>query len=246
MTIDSKLIPIDVQEYLSKKASTGCGFPPCRGFCPDSQITGHLNVLEKKKFKYDQSEEDTIILQSCLDIACCSSMPWARNSSNPRQAFYPRAMGFLSLYHEQKTVYEAYLGQDIVWKLYSEMAEILHKISYWVPWHQVTTENRVPSERQLLKHVRDGDELNPIVGVAIAQSAADVDAKYRKGITTIWKVILDMCGIDMVPENVDEMGAGTSSTTRKISSGVVNATENLIQVCAFQIYINFIFITTFH
>jgi hypothetical protein len=39
MTMDSKLFPIDVQEYLSKKTSTGCGFPPCRGFCPDSQIT---------------------------------------------------------------------------------------------------------------------------------------------------------------------------------------------------------------
>ena len=237
--IDKNSLPAEVSEYLKKKTH-GCAFPPCRGMCPSSD-----ELERKKNIKFVLNETDVTVLEACLGIACCSSIPWACHHSNARQALQSRAMGFLSLYHEQDTIYKAYLGQDIVWDLYLKMVTILKQISSnWLPWHNVTEENRVSSDHQLLKGVRDGDELDPIVGVVIAQSAAEVDLKYRKGMATIWKVVQDMCGISMVPDSNDEMDTGTS--TRKISNAVCNATQDFFQVCAFQISINFIFITTFH
>jgi hypothetical protein len=215
--------------YLSTKTTFGCAFPPARGSCPPSVS----DIEQKKGVIVNISDKDTSILDSCLKIACCSSLPWARHYSNPKQAMYSRAVGFLSLYHENDAIYKGYLGQDIVWNLYSEMVTILDKISdSWLPWHDVTVDNRVSSENQLLKGVRDGNKLDPIVGVAIAQNAADVDTKYRKGIAAIWNIVQDMCGIDMIPDSDDEMGISASST-RKIGSVVCNATHEFFQVCVF-------------
>ncbi|KAF8811735.1 hypothetical protein BYT27DRAFT_7072950, partial [Phlegmacium glaucopus] len=171
--------------------SYGCAFPPCRGFCPSEHDSDRYKtkVKEIKKLK-DLTDADHSVLVSCLDIACCSVTSWACHKSNLKQASLSRAIGFLALHYEQDEIYKVYLGQDIVWEVYLKMVTILEQISQkWVPWHGVTEENGVSSGHQVVMGVRNGDHLDPIIGVAIAQSAADVDMKYRKGMTSIWKNI---------------------------------------------------------
>jgi hypothetical protein len=48
MAMELKLLLKDVQEFLLKKRTSGCGFPPCQGFCTDSVITGNVNNVDKK------------------------------------------------------------------------------------------------------------------------------------------------------------------------------------------------------
>jgi hypothetical protein len=149
-------------------------------------------------------------------------------SSNSKQFVPPLAMAFLTLHHDKTPIYQAYLEQDVVWELYLNMAQILESISYfWAPWHGVTEENR-SSGRQLLPAAREGHAMDSVVGAALAQNAADVDAKFQKGIQTIWKTILDIAGVPVSHED----DTGTSKTTIKLAPGVLDSTRLLFKVSA--------------
>ena len=207
--------------YLDKGSKKyGCILPPCRDYRPTTQD------LDKATFTL--SSEDASIVTACLEIAACSSLPWAHHHSNTSQAIPPLAISFLSLYHDKANIYGAYLGQDIVWDLYIQMAGILDDISHgWVPWHGITEVTRDSSSTQLAQANRGGHAISPIVGVAIAQSAAEVNLKFSKALSGIWKIVENTCGIPVEDSEVEE---GSSHSVRKYGGKVLKGVQDLVEV----------------
>jgi hypothetical protein len=227
-------LSLEDQEYISNPKRYGCAFPPCLEYRPALEDLSGLKGITIRPTK-----QDSDIIQSCLDIASSSTFSWAQQKSNLAQTAPGVAMDFLALYHNKKPIYQAYLGQDTIWDAYSKMAVILEEIShFWVPWHSINANSRVSSEHQWIQKTRDGKEVNAIVGVAVAQSAADVDMKYRKGIALIWKTIQDLCGVAVKPDHdsdsdSDDVQEGSSTMLKKIPRNVLKSTLDLFHVRVF-------------
>jgi len=211
------------EAYLNHSKRYGCVLPPSRQHCPTAE---GLPKLMEADIAIEPSPLHFSTIQSTLDIAACSALPWAMQSSNSKQSVPPLAMAFLALHHDKVNIYQAYLEQDVVWELYLKMAQILESI--WAPWHRVTEENRSSSGHQLLPAAREGHAMDSVVGAAVAQNAADVDAKYQKALQSIWKTVLDVAGVPVPGED----DTGKSKTTIKLAPGVLNATRQLFKVSA--------------
>ena len=92
--------------------------------------------------------------------------------------------------------------------------------------------------------------MDPLIGAAIVQSAADVDLKYQKGIASIWKTVQALCKISVKPDDDEEeedghdVGEGSSKTVTKLGSNVLEGAEAFFRVSVLPIFIKFIFITS--
>ena len=227
--LPSKGLSLEMQEYLGNNKRYGCVFPPCIDHLPAAKE----DLQELEDFSFELSNEEFSLMAATLQIAACSSHPWAYQNSNLTQVMPSVASTFLALYHNKELVYKQFLGQDLVWELYSKMTTILQDISHhWKPWHGITAANRVSSRDQHVPTTREGYTINPIVGVAITQSAAEVDMKYRKGIAAIWKIVQEMCSIQVPTddESDEEEDKEDGSQSRKLGTKVVQATEDYFQV----------------
>jgi hypothetical protein len=98
-------------EYLADSRKYGSILPPSCKHCPEA---GAVTKCVDKEITIRPSSHHFSTMQSALEIASNSALPWAMHMINARQFFPPLAMAFLALNHEKKEVYQAYLEQDVV------------------------------------------------------------------------------------------------------------------------------------
>ncbi|KAF8803067.1 hypothetical protein BYT27DRAFT_7214906 [Phlegmacium glaucopus] len=128
-------------------------------------------------------------------ILLSSHYPWsAQFSSTPHQHHIGVAISTMQL-HRDKGVYQQYLGEDIVWALFSKILGLLHKIApSFQPWHGVSQEeDRVRNQTQvILQQSLCKQSIGTLLGATMAQSTSAINERYRAGLKQITKVVEDI------------------------------------------------------
>ena len=121
-----------VQSHANPK-KYGCLFPPSSESMPD--IFDETFTFTKTEMPTDKEMDE---MKDCMDILLTSCNPWsAQYSSTPNQHHIPITILTMQL-NRDKSHYQRYLGEDIVWSLFVKILGLLQKIALsYEPWHGV-------------------------------------------------------------------------------------------------------------
>ncbi|KAF8809457.1 hypothetical protein BYT27DRAFT_7006728, partial [Phlegmacium glaucopus] len=134
-------------------------------------------------------------IQQCLQIHLSSHHPWyAQFSSTPHQHHLGVAISTMQL-HKDKHIYQYYLGEDIVWNLFSKILGLIEEFApSFKPWHGISSaEHRTPNSAQVILQKSLHDEtIGPLLGATMAQISAAINERYRVGLRQVSKAVQDM------------------------------------------------------
>ena len=190
----------------------GCATPPSHKALPP------FNTFS---FKNQELDEDQLqVIGECINILRSSHTSWALQSKSPlHQYCVSVAVSILELHTHQETIFQYYLGETMIWDLYTK---ILHKVQHFcphfVPWHGITEKNWSPNEDQMIltKTTRSSD-FGPVIGTGLATSSARINTRYQ-------------AGIQKIINTVYAMAAHEDGDTKYLSEGVDNALTQLVHV----------------
>ena len=189
-----RTLTLEQQEYyedIVNPKKYGCILPPSSFSMPK---------IFHKDFDFKTAGTDGLIednkkdMQKCLDILQSSCFPWsAQFSSTQSQHHTGIAISTMQL-DRDRNHYQHYLGEDIVWDLYSKILGLLLKIApSFEPWHGISSTDRTSNPIQIiLRHSLHQESIGPLVGATMAQRTAAINERYRVGLKQIGKAVRDM------------------------------------------------------
>jgi hypothetical protein len=201
----------------------GCVLPPSLAAMPDVL---HETFEFAKTDKLDNVKED---IHQCLGILLSSYHPWsAQYSSTPHQHHIGVAISTMQLFKD-KHIYRYYLGENIVWNLYSKILGLLQRFSpSFQPWHGTSSADRISNAVQVVLHESLRHEtIGPLLGATMAQRTAAINERYRVGLRQVDKAVQDMA----IYKHEDK---------DYISYDVNLKLRELYQVCYSSIFTNFV------
>jgi hypothetical protein len=185
MLTKSKILTQDEAHFLKKDTKKyGCLMPPSAASMPDSPYTF------EKAYGLDDTQIEEIT--SCLQIFCSSCFPWARQSSSTlNQHIGGRAIDGIQLHRDKITVFHKYLGENHIWKLYSQiLALVLNIAPHFVAWHGVVPENRQPNKHQIMHTTtHDDEEIGAVFGAGMASTTTEINQRYQSGIKKLIGIV---------------------------------------------------------
>jgi hypothetical protein len=163
----------DQVEFLKNPKKYGCLFPPSNISMPN---ISHEKFVFKKTDKL--TDRDKREMKECMDILLTSCNPWsAQFSSTPNQHHTPIAISTMQL-NRDKSQYQKYLGEDIIWTLFYSILGRLKKIApSYNPWHGISSpEDRISNPFQIiLQQSLHHETIGPLVGATMAQQTAAIN-----------------------------------------------------------------------
>jgi len=101
------------------------------------------------------------------------------------------APGVMQLHRDKTTIYKHYLGEDIIWTLYSTILDLILKISpEFVPWHGVVPENHQANKNQMvLTTTLEDENIGTVFGAGMASTASSINQRYQGGINKLIKLV---------------------------------------------------------
>ena len=130
--------------------------------------------------------------------------------------------------YKDKHLYTYYLGEDIVWELFSQILALIHKFApSFKPWHGISSaEDRISNATQIvLQESLHHDSINTLLGATMAQKTATINEQYRVGLKQISRVVQDIA-------------VYSHNGQRYIGYEVNQKLRELLQVCYSVIFIN--------
>jgi hypothetical protein len=190
------------------------------------------NVFHKD-FQFEKTnklDEHINEIHDCLQILLSSHYSWsAQCSSTPHQHHVGIAIYTMQL-HKDKLIYKHYLGEDMVWNLFSKILVLMHRFTpSFKPWHGISSaEDRVSNPIQaILQESLHHETIDPLLGATMAQRTAAINQRYRLGFGEVSKA-------------VQAMAVFKHEDKEYISYDVNVKLRDLFQVCYSAIFTNFV------
>jgi hypothetical protein len=179
--LDQDVLTEEERSFLPKDTSNfGCLMPPSAESMPT------LPDNFSKAYDLDDSQRDEIT--SCLQILRSAYFPWARQSSStPQQHLKKVAIDIFQLHQDKLQIFQNYLGENQIWKLYSNILALVLKIApHFVAWHGVVPQDRQENEHQMmLTTTHQSEDIGPLFGAGMASKTTQINDRYQSGINKI-------------------------------------------------------------
>lgn len=214
-----KLTPEQKAFWVDDVRKNGCIFPPSEAALPDV-ATFDLNKVT------GLTDEDLKEIGDCLDILSCSYSSWALQSqSTLNQHNVAIAVGVIQLNRDLKKIYKAFLGENIIWKIFGHILGLIQEMApHFSPWHGVIQATREENDKQMVRALNHKEEdIGDVLGAGMASTTVLINERYRGGIS---KVIAAVKGMAGHTENGEQY---LSSNVNKHLKGLLRVSITIIQ-----------------